>query len=105
MLQYTSIHGNIKAMTTSIRCKACRQLKNAEDELRDEQARLVERSEELVHVRKQVDEAYAKITAQKQQVNDAFKELNAINNNLGHKSMSVIELRDFIKDLRNEAGK
>ena len=90
-------------MTESIRCKACKQLKNAEDELRDEQARLVERSLECNHVKKQVTEAYAKIEAQKQQVNDAFAELNRVNGQLGPKSMSVTELRDFIKDIRNEA--
>lgn len=89
----------------SIRCKACKQLKTAEDELRAEQARLVERSEELVHVKKQVDEAYRKLASQKEQVNAAFTELNLVNSRLGPKSMSVIELRDFIKDVRNEAKK
>jgi hypothetical protein len=90
-------------MAESVRCKACRQWKGAEDELRAEQARLVERSLECIHAKGQVHEAYEKLAAQKSQVNEAFTELNKTKHDVGLKSMSVIELRDFIKDLRNEA--
>ena len=89
----------------SSRCKACRQIKSAEEDLKIAQSKMAEQSQEIVHVKKQVDAAYGRINAQKKQVNDAFKELNLVHTSLATKSMSVTSLREFIKDLRDVALK
>lgn len=88
-----------------IRCKACRQIKSAEEDLKTAQKVMIEQSEKLVHVKKQVEDLHSRMRAQKQQVNVAFKELNVTHTKLGHKSMSVIELRDFVKNIKSEALK